>query len=138
MFRPMFLLGFEADCTVRNDLSFPHIHNELRNCWAVGKLASLPLTVSDTTWLTQKPCSGPESLTPQLPCTQKSPKALATAKKRKKKTPRNTPNPCLTPLPLGTKPIAGTHKEGEAGQRRGQVTLNKALSCRFQNRTVFY
>lgn len=88
IFQQMFLLGSEAVCTVRNYLSFTHIYNELRNCQAVGKLSSLPLTVSDTTWLTQKSCSGPESLTPPIALYSEITKSISHFQKKEKENPQ--------------------------------------------------
>lgn len=45
-------------------------------------------------------------------------------KGKRKKNPRNTPNPCPTPLPLRTKPIADAHKAGrpDKGKARSHLT----------------
>lgn len=97
-------------------------------------------TLLTTPARTQRRWSGPEN--PQLPNrpmlrNNQNPLPLPKKKSggRRGENPRNTPNPCPTPLPLRTKPIASVHKAGEGWtkERPGHTRQGAFLSFPKQN-----
>lgn len=123
---------------VRNSRSLPpHIQwgGKTAGCqqggsgWLLYRSGHHPVKLKDSEVVLKIP-SSPTALYSEIT------KSLSRCQKRKKKeNPRNTANPCPTPLPLGTKPIAGAHKAGEGWTKRrpGHTRQGAFLSFPKQN-----